>query len=359
MKKFTVAVPALLTVLKKMNGVVIKNPLLTALKSVRIQVKESSLVITASDLIVTLKAELEIENLGKSGYEYLVPFKYLHDVWSLISDEKVTIELLSKTMAQITTADDTYKMSCFDTKDWPDEPEFLPRNAVGVSSDFIDALDTALDTTGTDSMRPVLQKVLVSIEPGKLTIASTNAYILYERCFQAEVVSGTDLLIQEKIIQLAKGFKETSISWSSTHLSFVSNNYILIGTLQDEKYPDYKAIIPPPCAPNLIVSAAELKLAMQKISLTELEATLHLKKEAGYIVCESKDSDRESVVKIAADYTGDCEKVVVQPAFFTTLLGQIKYTTVSIAIIAANQGIVMTAEADDTYRSMLMPQVTK
>ena len=369
MKKIAVPLAPLLAVLKKVKEVISKHPTINVLSNVLIKVRRTDIQIIATDCIVTLEGTIEVDNIGGLfGYEFLLPFKFLLDTCQLVNTSQLTIELIERvetqnltevtqTDALLTGYEDEYFINCLEsTVDWPLMPQFPVENSVGINDDFIEWLNKAVTTASSDALRPALQKVHIGISRNQIALASTNAHVVMEKTFGVETEHYHKLLIDTKIAKALKGFDETSISWSDTHLAVVSDNMRLIGTIQDEKFPDYQAIFPP-LDGNLNLQLAEFTGVMEKVSLTEKEATIYLLREKNFITIESENLDynRKIKIKMAAYYTGDCEKIIINPKNMLLLLKQVDYSTVLLSIVAPNRPIIITAEADPSYRSLIIP----
>lgn len=371
MKKITIPASPLLEVLKKVKEVVSQKPTMPILTNMLFKVRRKDIQIIATDLMVTITGTIDVTNDGDFEYEYLLPFDYLYNIGMLINGLDLTIEIITVqkkvenkkvdvTNAILKTYSDTFKQDGLDNPaEFPVMPEFPQENSVEIGGDFIVWLNKAIDTTSKDNLRPAMQKIFVGIANEGLSVASTNAHVVFEKSFKSESQKTKDLLVNTKIAKALKGFKETSISWSDTHLAFVSNGITMIGTVQDEKFPNYQAIFPIDPPANLRLSLADITSVMKKASLTKRPATIFLKREIGHIVIESFDEDynRNITVRIGADYSGDCEQIVVNPENMLLLLQQIDYTTITLSITWSDKPIVITSDSDPSYRSLTMPLV--
>ena len=371
MKKITVPASPLMAVLKKVKEVISKHSTLAILSNVLIKVRRSDIQVIATDLMVTIIYTIDVTNDGEYGYEYLLPFNFLYDVTNLINGMDLTIEIKTITKkekgvvtstdnAVLTTYCDTFNQDILDSPEgWPALPEFPQENSVGISGDFILWLNKAIDTVSDDDSRPAMQKIYIEIANEGLAIASTNASVVMEKTFPAESGKTAMLLVNTKIAKALKGLKETSISWSDTHIGFISNGLTMIGTIQDETFPNYKGVFPAEAPGTLTISLTELKGVMQKAALTKKPATLYFKREIGHIVIESFDEiyNRKVTVRIGADFAGECEQIIVDPKFLLLLLEQIDYSTITLSITGDKIPITITTESDKTYRSLTVPLV--
>lgn len=370
MKKITVPVLPLLAVLKKVKEVVSKHPTLSVLSNVLVKVRRQDIQLIATDTMVTLVAVIEVSNVADYGYDILLPFDFLLSTCSLINTADFTLEILEESKkeggkkftvqnAVITTFSDVFDIKDLDkTEEFPTLPEFPAENSVGISGDFVEWLNKSVKTVSADNGRQAMQKIYVEVNNEGLVMATTNAKVLVEKSFQAESAHATTMLVNTKIAKALKGFKETSISWSDTHIAFVSNGITMIGTIQDEKFPDYKRIFPQSEA-NLKLSLTELKGVMAKAALTNKPATIWLKREIGTVVVDTFDPDRNRkiTVRIPADYAGDCDQISILPENLLLLLDQIEYININMAITDPARAILITTESDPSYRSIVMPIV--
>lgn len=370
MKKI-ISIPAspLISVLKKVKEVISKHPTLTVLTNIMIKVRRKDIQIIASDLMVTIQANIDVSNDHDFGYEYLLPFDFLFNICNLINGLDLTVEIETVTKktdgkkvevhnAILTTFADTFIQEDLDgTSDWPAMPEFPQENSVGIGEDFIVWLNKAIDTASTDKARPAMQKIFLDIVNEGISLASTNAHVVFEKNFPAESQNAVALLVNTKIAKALKGFKNTTISWSETHIAFVSDHITMIGTIQDETFPNYRAVFPQDYTGNLKLSLSELTGVMEKTALTNAPAIMYLKREIGHIVIESFDTNynRKITVRIGADYSGNCDQIIVNPENMLLLLNQIDYVTLNLCITESNKPIIITSDSDNSYRALTMP----
>lgn len=369
LKRITADRSRLIEVLKKAKEIVSDKVALPILTNILVQVRGTQMQITASDLLVTIVAKIEVDNDGDSEYDYLLPFDFFFDILKALSEPKVTIEVRNSSKkvksetitfqeAIITTiAEDKFRSVCSeDITLWPALPEFHDDNSIGLADDMIHWLNIAIDTTSNDNNRPALKKVLVEVSHKGMIIASTTGADIFEKCFDTESKRTRELLIDKKIAKALKGMAETSLSWSDTHIAFVSDVYTIIGTIQAEKFPNYRSVFP--IRPhNITLPLSDFIAAVGKLSLTKKYATINLKKQKNAIVIESSDddNDRNVSVVINAAYTGTCKEIMFQPATMAVLLGQIKFQTINLSIEESYQPIIITSDSDDTYRALTMP----
>lgn len=365
MKKITFRAQELIPVLKKAKEVIAKNNSLTVLDNIHVKVEGSNAQLYVSDLIVTLLATVPIVNVDETGYSFLLPFEFLNNICGLINGLDLTIEFMesgsgksAKRTARLSTLTDEYDLDSLDNPaDMPPLPQFSIDNSVGTSSEFIDWMNKSTSTVGKGNAKPAVEKIYLGIKRAGITMASTDTKVVVEKRFEATSANEAELLVNIKIAKALKGMEETSISWSKSHVAFISKGITLIGTLQEEKYVNYEPYFPQEAVTSFTVTLEELKSVMMKAALANTSATLYFKRESGVIVIESIDSKygRKITSKIGVEFNGDCEKITISPEKVLLLLSQIHYLTVNICITAVNRPIIITTESDATYRALTMP----
>lgn len=363
---FNIKVGGLLAALKKAKEVVSAKPQMPILENVLFRVNGDSVAIVATDLLVTIEVAIDIENPTERYYSFLLPFDFLYKILQQVTVESITITLSDTELgkawrqdAKISALHDEIILEDLaQVEDYPAMPVLPPDNSVGVGSDLIEWLEAAIDTCGTDKIRSVLQNIYLEINGNTLTIASTNAHVLMEKLFIIESDKKAQLLIDTRIAKALKGFKNASISWSDTHLAFINEQIKIIATLGEDKYPDYRAVIPESKV-SMSLFRNELLGKLEQLSLTKSPTTIYFRKEIGTMVMEAWDTDygRKITCRIEVDYYGEADLIMVNAANLLLLIDQVDYTMISLCITAANRPIVIKAEADPTYRALAMPTV--
>jgi DNA polymerase III sliding clamp (beta) subunit (PCNA family) len=367
MKKITIPASPLMAVLKKVKEVIAKNAAMPILTNVLVKVRRTDILVIATDLALTIQGTIEVTNDHEFGYEYLLPFDFLYNICHLTNGLDITIEVtdtLKKKIAErkavISTYTDIFNVYDLDNpEDFPKMPDFPHENSAGIAGDMIEWMNKLISTAAKDVARPAMQKIYLGINNEGMALATTDAHVLVEKTFKAESAQAVDILIDTKIAKALKGFRETSISWSDSHVAFVSNGITIIGTIQDEQYPQYRAVFPEEGKTNLRVSLDELTGVMERAALTRKSATIYFKREIGTLVIESTDVDynRKVTSRLAADYFGDCVSIILSPEKLLLILGQVEYKSINLSITSPEKAVIITTDADESYRALIMPMI--
>jgi DNA polymerase III sliding clamp (beta) subunit (PCNA family) len=375
MNNLTITRLSLLQVLDKINSVVDmpaesagepkgdkpkKRPVFPILENILVEVTESgTATIVGTDLGMTVIGTIQVT--GDSECKFLLPFGFIYGICKLMTDDDLELQVLKKTVVLKTKGNNIDIEASGEVGDFPKVPVFPVEHRVNVTGDIIGAMNKALVTADTNNLRPAMCKVLAKVEKDAVIVASTNGTTLFEKSFPLdrtddEQKNVADLLLNKSIVKALNGVTASSLSWNASHLGIQVDNISMIATLQDEKYPNYKAVMPAADA-NLTLDRLDLIREMKKLELTGQSAMIFLKKEIGFLVIESEDSqhNRKILVRVPGDYGGQCERVKIQPGNLLKILSQVDCEEISFAITAANKGILITSEEEQQYRGLLMP----
>lgn len=358
MKKVTLSTEALKPALKKLSLAVSSKPVIPALSSLYCKVYEKEVELITSDLELTIFYRVPAE--AQQSFELLIPFDFLSKVVQLSGNQPLIIEHPSARTARIIAGGDIYEIKSLEKPaDFPKIPELPKKNSFHLEASVLDRIRDSLSTAGKDELRPAMTRSCLDISEGMLTIVSTDAHMLYRYQVPQVTRAPDQLLISAKMAKALSGLVNADISWHSTNIAFQSENITLIATRHEDKYPDYRVVIPDH-QPNLTIYRSDLISALEKVLLaSEANCTLLLNKAPGAIHVTAKDEDFGRAVESSVDgrYTGKADLVVLNPEKLLTLLHQVEYEEIRLHIDTARRAVLLSSETDENYLGMIMPLV--
>lgn len=361
MKKFIISADTLKPALKKLSQAIHKKTVLPVLTNLLIKVSKKEVELITSDLELTIHFNCECEAVD-APFEFLMPFDFLSKVVGLTGSAPITIELLSAKKARIHGEYDSYDLNSLDkVDDFPKLPALPKQNLITLNGDFITWLNRSMDTISKDEIRPAMLKACLDIQDIGMTLASTDSHVLFTHSFVLESKEKDQLLVSPKVAKALEGFTETEIYWHSKHIAFKSGKITVIATRHEDKYPNYKSIIPSYDA-NLTINRQSLINALERVCLTGAETNLtiiDLQKEKGSIHFESKDEDMNRVVQvdIPGTYTGPVEKVALNASKLLVMMNQISFDEVQLHIHGKEKAVLISSESDKGYLGLIMPLI--
>ena len=355
MKNFIIDNDLLKRVLKKTGLAVAKKPTLPVLGNLLCKVRPNEVTFLATDLELTIFYTCECKS--NEEFDVLLPFDFLSRIISLHSGVPMAIEVKGNN-AFVKGPNDIYEINKLaKVKDFPALPDVPSENLIDIDSQAISWLGRAVDTVGDDSVKPALKKVCFDITPSRMTIASTDAQMLFTHKQEIATSFTGKLLISPKIAKAVEGFSSAVLSWNEKNIAFKGGNMVVLATKYDEKYPNYSVIIPD-FKVTLSVNRNLFIAALQKSCITSNETkqtTIFLRRSNDKIVLESEDDQAKITSEVPGEYTGTVEKITLNAKKLLVLLGQVEYENLYLHIESDSKPAVITAEVDKDYLSLIVP----
>ncbi len=361
--KIVISNKSLKSALRKLKGIVPARATVPALEALLIEADAKQLKLIASDMEVTLIMTLDLETPVDKPGKALVPFAWLNAISNLESDQPLEFSFTKKSLV-VTSESDRFKQDGLeDVKNFPALPEVPNERSISMDNDFIATLNAALLICDVkEELQPWKSKVNMEITSKAIYLTSTNGTVLYTYVFHVEAKSQTECMISHKVIKALEGFKDTNIYWNEKFIVFESENVKVIATRPQGKYVNWRSVVPDH-QPNLSISRTDLIHGLDKITLANGNVCfLELKNEAGItITAKDEDLQREGsvMVPVAEKYSGEVERISVNPGLLLKLLHQVEYDELLFAIHDASKAVLLTAETDKNYTGFIMPFAQK
>lgn len=214
-------------------------------------------------------------------------------------------------------------------------------------------LAMALNFVSKDELRPAM--CVVNISEGQA--ASTDAHRLYFNPLSGSIQENINLL--PKTVQALVAIKGSEVfevlREKSGRLKIVGNGYEIEQTLFDEKFPDYRAVIPA-TNPNIVSIETEVFAKIVKKALlfgnqTTHQVELNMSPEALIITSSDLDFERDFSHKVDGCYKfeGEAMKIGFNGKFLENILKLCTTSHVKIEMSTPNRASII----NDTF--LLMP----
>lgn len=350
-------------ILRQLKSIVPGRPVISALKNVLFRVQgDGSASLTCMDMEDTIICETTVQNTSEEAFSALVPFEFISRISDVYADIPLTLSFENNGLKVQASARDRYELKSLDPLvDYPKIPEFLADGqSIKVDSEFISWLNRAALTMSKDTLRPSMSRVCIDIQTDHLALVSTNGQLLFIKKFDIQSNAPDELLVGGKCIKALSLHQETEILWSKNHIAFKSDKTTVITTRLSDRYVNYSAVIPRYEA-NVDFETSAFQLALKKVSIAAPsynggEARLSLKEQIGIVSINAIEDDiHSSKIDLPADYTGDVEHVNFSVTNMQTMLSQITFEEISLAIHHPTRAMLITSKEDPSYLGLIMP----
>ncbi|MDP2104309.1 MAG: DNA polymerase III subunit beta, partial [Candidatus Gracilibacteria bacterium] len=311
------------------------------LENILISVQYKKVVLTANNL------EMAMEYVIDSGVDiemegnFTVSSKFLSSFVSLLSDARVSIELLSGGSLQFTTPSSETKIKGIEASKFPLIPVFKAEQPFRIASgDLKKAIDRTLFSTAEGNIRPTLAGVYLSLKEKTATFASTDSFRLSEFILSGavNVTESVSIIIPKKTaMELGRILPENApveLFLSENQFLVVFGNIKVFSRLLNGHFPDYRNFFPKGYSTKGVVLRNDLIIALKRANLITKENNYNTRiafhSESGLEISTGDTEIGAGNIRIAASVEGEDAIIGLNSAYLLEALGVIRDDYVSI-----------------------------
>jgi DNA polymerase-3 subunit beta len=304
----------LLAALYWTQSIVERRNTMPILANVLIECQKGTIRVTATDLEVGVRGEVEGE-IAKEG-TVTVNAKKLYEIIREVPDEQVRLKRLENEWVEIRSGKSVFKIVGMDAREFPQFPKFDDNGLSTTPAPILRGMiERTIFAVSTDETRYSLNGVFVEQgEGGKVRMVATDGHRL---AFEEQNLGS--LGIKKGVILPRKGVAEVKKALETSDegvvsIGFQENMGLLIRDklelfmrLIDGDFPDYTKVIPKGNPNTAVVEHNELQQALKRVSILSSERYKGIKMEFldGKIAISANNPDLgEAVEEIEADYKG-------------------------------------------------------
>ncbi|MES2730312.1 MAG: DNA polymerase III subunit beta [Bacteroidota bacterium] len=363
--KFSVNSSKLLKHLSSISGVIATNPIVPILENFLFQLKDSKLIVTASDLQTVMVMEIEVESSDTGSIA--VPARILMDTLRGLPDQSISVKIDNATYGiQISSDNGVYKLSGENPTDFPKVPTVTNSSSVDFPSDILlRAITNTIFATSSDELRPAMTGVFLHLTDGGSTFVATDGHRLI-RYKRVDVASGVEasLIIPRKALNLLKTSLPTDAvnvrtEFNQSNAFFSFSNIRMICRLIDERFPDYENAIPVNNPNILSISRIELLNSLKRIAIYSNRTTHQVRlKIVGsdlHISAEDLDYSNEANEKLVCEYVGEDMEIGFNARFLVEILSNMSSKNITLELSAPNRaGLILPKEMEDNEDILML-----
>jgi len=364
--RFIVNSSVLLKQLQALSGVISTNNTLPILDNFLFQLKDNSLIITATDLETTITSKVELDMADEDG-SVAIPAKILVDTLKTFSSTPLTFTVEDESYTiTISAGEGNYKLSGYDAEEYPKTPEVVSNSTLNIESSVLQkAISKTIFATGYDDLRPVMTGVLFKMTPESVTFVATDAHklVCYKR-IDLNVEEEVNFIIPKKPLNQLKNNLPSEntavlIEYNQTNAVFTFGHVKLICRLIEGKYPNYQAVIPADNPNKLIVDRLLFLNTIKRVSIFASHSTFQVRlKIAGQelvISAEDIDYSNEAKERLTCLYEGEDIEIGFNSKFLIEMLSNLESENISVEMSSPNRaGIIKPVDNENQNEDILM-----
>jgi DNA polymerase-3 subunit beta len=328
------------------------------------EIKDGSLIISATDLQTSMTTSLPVES--KEDGKIAVPSKILLETLKTLPDQPIAFTIEDTTFAiEISAGDGKYKLSGENGEDFPKIPTIDNASSVNIPASVLsEAINKTIFAVSNDELRPAMTGVYVQLSPQHLTFVSTDAHKLVRyRRIDAKSDNVTSFILPKKALNLLKSSLPSedvnvSLEYNNTSAFFRFGNINLICRLIDERYPDYEAVIPQHNPNKLTLDRALFLNSLRRVVIFANKTThqVRLKINGSELNISSEDIDfsNEAHERLTCEYEGEDMEIGFNARFLIEMLNNLSGQEVTLEMSTPNRAGLLVPQTNDEKEDVLM-----
>lgn len=359
--KVSVSKELLVSALRKVLNVVSTRTTLPILNNILLEGNGDKLIITGTDLEVTIRTEIPV-TVTEPGSITVLARKF-GQIISMLPDGEVTLATDANQQTSISCKKSFFKIIGIDSGEFP-------RENIGEGGwsftvplvEFRKVLGKVAYSASPDETRRVLNGILLSLRNGVLTTVATDGrrLALIEKAITGEMPSEGDVILPPKVVveiqKLTDEEGNLTVLLSDRRVAFKTQNTLITSKLVDGNYPNYRQVIPPSFSSSVVIPREEFMTVLNRVSLvvSETSASVRAKLEKAQItICANSTEFGESNEPMDVSYEGKTIQIAFNPAF---LMDPLKHLECDQLVIQFNDEYSpISISGDEGFLYIIMP----
>jgi DNA polymerase-3 subunit beta len=323
---------------------------------------KSKLLVAATDLNVSLSAELKSTNSSEGGIT--VSAKNLHDIVASAPGDEITFKRADNNWAEIKSGKVNYRIVGMPDRDFPKVPDHREAPFADVEASTIrEMIDRTLFSVCNDETRFHLNGVFFESDGSKSRMVSTDGHRLSKvertiangpKLSAGVIIPKKGLLEMKKVIETGPSCK---VAIKTPHLFLVQDDIALAVKLIDAQFPPYEQVIPKDHKKVITVDRSRFIDALRRAQLMSSE-TRGVKVAAtreGITITSDNPDLGEVREELEAEYDGEPIAIGFNPKYMVELLGQMSSDAITIKLGGELDPGLVEPTGGDTYLGVVMP----
>ena len=254
-------------------------PILTGVK---IELKESGLVLTGSNADISIETILDKDN-EKAGMDIVstgaivLQARFFSEIVRKLPEDTFTLEVIENNQVSITSGKANFIVNGLDADNYPHLPIVERTNEMTLSVELLNQLisETVFAVSQHES-RPILTGVHFVLENQKLLAVATDSHRLSQRIIPMEQGGAFNIVIPGKsLVELSRSLgdkeEDVEISIMENQVLFKTNNMLFYSRLLEGNYPDTNRLIPTSFDTEIEFNVPSFLAAIERASLLSHE----------------------------------------------------------------------------------------
>lgn len=350
---------------KALNAVPGKTTL-PILSNFLIEVEESKLKISATDLDVSITTFIPIKSTKKTSLT--IPARTFVDIVREAPETDIEISVLDHRL-EMKINGGTYKISGGSVEDYPKLPDVQLAKEIKLPGEALVGMIKKVGfAVSMDETRPALNGMLWQTSGDMMLMVATDGHRLAKIVVQNTKLKGLhrDIIIPPKalnlLIKLYEDDKDLGVIFGENNITFNLGDAVLSSRLIEGPYPDYQQVIPKDNDKKLVVDKELLSSLVRRVSVLSNTLThqikFSLKKDSLELSATNAEVGGEAVETLPCNYKNEAMDIGYNANYILDILKHIDSDEVMFEFstpVSAGMVHSVVKEKTEDYLCLIMP----
>lgn len=346
-------------------GVVEKRQTLPILSNVLIEVDESSLQLTATDLESQISTSSNISNFV-SGGKTTAPAKKLSELCRLLPDDSEIHISLDGDKLMIESGTGKYNLKTLASDGFPVFEDESAGQTIKIDAKKLkDLINKTSFAMGNQDWRHYLNGLYITVESSDVLAVASDAHRLAIASSSLEEATedhASGIVPRKSINEIAKlvgevdGVVEINLSGNSIKTSTTTASFV--SKLIEGKFPDYEQVIPSGDSSVLKVSSKSFSETLSRVSVLSSDKYRGVRmvtSKDGVMISANNPEQEQGEEFFAASYDGEDLDIAFNVNYFQEILSTLDDDECEIHFFGADKSCLITSPKNQHLKYVVMP----
>ena len=347
-------------------GVVEKRQTLPILSNVLLEVDESSLKLTATDLESEISTTSTISNF-KSGGKTTAPARQLGDLCRLLPDLAEIHIYLDGDNLKIESGSGKYSISTLPCDDFPVFEQEENRLQTNISSQNLKRLIRKTTfAMGNQDWRHFLNGLYLIIDDKSITSVATDAHRLAfatSSLNEAALDNVSGIVPRKSINEIGRlvgdGSENALIGLGDTSITVNVSGTTFISKLIAGRFPDYEQVIPSGDSSKLTINRKTFSECLSRVSVMSVDdkdkGVRFLTSENSINISTHKPKKEKAEENIICNYSGEEIDIAFNVNYIQEVLSTLDSENIDINFFGSDKSCLITDSGSSDLKYVVMP----
>ncbi|WP_285163783.1 DNA polymerase III subunit beta [Shewanella goraebulensis] len=362
--KFSIDRDALLKPLQLVCGAVERRHNLPILSNLLVEVSESSLKLTGTDLEVELVGQAPIQGDIEVGSTTVPAKKLLDIVKSLPEQVEIKIEQQENKWL-LRSGRSRFSLATLPASDYPNVEAFQAEIEFSLKQGTLKSIiDSTQFSMANQDVRYYLNGLLFETAGNSLKAIATDGHrlALSHRDIGIELPEKQVIVPRKGVVEMSRLLesedKEINIAIGDSAIRATTHNAVFTSKLVDGRFPDYRRVLPKGGNKIVVASRNHLKQALTRASILSNEKFrgVRIQLEPGLLRITANNPEQEEAEEIIdVEYNSENLEIGFNVSYLLDVLNNLASDDVRITLIDGNSSALIENHAEEDSMYVVMP----